>query len=75
MRHSIAWPRGRTSVLRERQRLAGGDEQLRAHEIEAGDRFGDRMLDLQARVHLEKIELGASSPSPSTRNSTVPAFT
>ena len=43
-------------LLRPRQRLAGGDEQLRAHEIDAGDLLGDRMLDLQARVHLEEVE-------------------
>ena len=33
------------------------DEQLRAHQIEAGDGLGHRMLDLQARVHLEEVEL------------------
>ena len=42
--------------LREGQRLAGGDEQLRAHQIQARDRFRDRMLDLQPRVHFEEIE-------------------
>ena len=46
----------REVCLRPRQRLAGGDEQLRAHQIDAGDRFGDRMLDLQPRVHLEEVE-------------------
>src|SRR6266566_9118233 len=40
-----------------RQRLARGDPQLPGDEIEPGDRLGDRMLDLQPRVHLEKIEL------------------
>ena len=35
---------------------AGGDADLLAHDVDAGDRFGDRMLDLQARVHLDEIE-------------------
>ena len=56
MRHSIAWPVGTDVRLREGQRLAGRDEQLRAHEVESGDGFRDRMLDLQARVHFQKIE-------------------
>ena len=30
--------------------------ELRAHEIDAGHRLGDRVLDLQARVHLEEVE-------------------
>ena len=71
---SIAWPRCVSALLRPRQRLAGRDEQLRAHEIEAGDRFGDRMLDLQPRVHLEEVERAPRRPSPSSRNSIVPAL-
>ena len=43
--------------LRERQLLAGGDVHLQVHEIEAGDEFRDRMLHLQARVHLEEVEV------------------
>ena len=42
--------------LLERQPLARCDAQLPLDEIEAGDQFGDRMLDLQARVHLHEIE-------------------
>ena len=42
--------------LGERQLLAGRDLELPGHEILAGDRLGDGMLDLQARVHLEEIE-------------------
>src|SRR5439155_874679 len=30
--------------------------QLRGHQVEAGDFFGDRMLHLEPRVHLEKVE-------------------
>ena len=45
--------------LVQRQPLAGRDTQLPFDEVESGDHFGDRMLDLQARIHLEEIELGA----------------
>ena len=55
MRSSIAWPRGLRSSL-ERQRLAGGDPDLLAHEVEAGDHLGHRVLDLEARVHLHEVE-------------------
>ena len=41
-------------VLRERQRLALGDAQLQGDEVEAADELGDRVLDLQAGVHLEQ---------------------
>ena len=44
-------------LLGEAQRAAGGDADLLAHDVDAGDRFGDRMLDLQAGVHLDEIEL------------------
>ena len=44
-------------VLREAERGAGGDPDLLAHEVDARHRLGDRMLDLQARVHLDEIEL------------------
>ena len=52
----MAWPRGTTSILRPRQRLARGDADLRRHQVDAGRLLGHRMLDLQARVHLQKIE-------------------
>ena len=42
--------------LRERQLLAGGHADHELDEIEAGDHLGDRMLDLQPRVHLEEVE-------------------
>src|SRR5712671_2241438 len=38
------------------QVAAGRDGELRAHEIDARHRFGNRMLHLKARVHFEKIE-------------------
>ena len=42
--------------LRQRQTLAGSNAKLPLHQIESGDRFGDRMLDLQPRVHLDEPE-------------------
>src|SRR5258708_3468388 len=36
---------------------AGGDADLLAHDVDAADRLGDRMLDLQPRVHLDEEEL------------------
>ena len=42
--------------LLQRQRLAGGDGQLLGHQIDAGDLFRDRVLDLQPGVHLEEEE-------------------
>ena len=43
-------------LLRQRQRRALGDVELPRDEIEAVDHLGDRVLDLQARVHLEEVE-------------------
>jgi hypothetical protein len=42
--------------LLELDRAAGRNADLFAHDVDAGDRFGHRMLDLQARVHLDEIE-------------------
>ena len=41
-------------LLRERERLAERDEHLLAHEVEPGDHLGDRVLHLDARVHLHE---------------------
>ena len=46
--------------LRVAERLAGGDPELLAHEIDAGDHLGHRVLDLEPRVHLEEIEAAVS---------------
>src|SRR5690606_4900905 len=43
-------------LLTERERLARSDADLLLHEVDAGDQLGDRMLDLDARVHLQEIE-------------------
>ena len=40
----------------KRQLLAGGDADHLLDEVDAGDQFGDRMLDLQAGVHFEEVE-------------------
>ena len=42
--------------LAQRQRLAAGHAQLPLDQVGAGDGFGDRMLDLQAGVHLHEVE-------------------
>ena len=44
-------------VLRDRQRLARCDTDLFADQVDPGDHFGDRVLDLQAGVHFDEIEL------------------
>ena len=41
--------------LRQWQRLAGGDKQLQRDQVEPGDGFGHRVLDLQPRVHLHEV--------------------
>ena len=38
------------------QRFAAGYAQLQGHQIQAGDQLGDRVLHLQACVHLKEIE-------------------
>ena len=43
-------------VLAQGQRLAAGHAQLPLHQIKTGDGFRHRMLHLQARVHLHKVE-------------------
>ena len=46
-------------ALRKAERFAGRHANLFAHEIEPGDHLADRVLDLNARVHLEKVKLVA----------------
>ena len=36
------------------------DANLPLHEVDAGHELGDRMLDLEARVHLEEVELAVA---------------
>ena len=53
MRNSNEWPRGRR-VLGDVERLAVGDLELLQHQVDARGLLGDRVLDLQAGVHLEE---------------------
>ena len=46
----------RQLVLPQREPLARGHPELPLDEIDAGDHFGDRMLDLQPRIHLHEVE-------------------
>ena len=55
----MAWPRWRRSCLREGQPLSGGDADLPLHQVQPGDQLGDRVLHLQAGVHLQEVEAGA----------------
>ena len=43
--------------LGERKRLALRHPELQPHEVDPGHGLGDGMLDLNARVHLQEIEL------------------
>src|SRR5262249_45586644 len=44
-------------VLRERQPAASGYTKLFSNEIDTEHTLGHRVLDLQARVHLEEVEI------------------
>ena len=66
MRHCIATPRG--SIASWRGMLSGGfvqrDDRAAtriwpAHQVDAGDHLGDRVLHLDARVDLDEVELAA----------------
>src|SRR5512140_1411075 len=46
-------------LLLPRDAAAARDVDLHADEVEAGDRLGHRVLDLQPRVHLEEVEAPA----------------
>ena len=43
--------------LGKSKRFAGRDEQHLLDEVDAGDRFGHRVLHLDARVHLHEVEV------------------
>src|SRR5690242_15588441 len=49
-------PRTHDLILLHRQALAGSDTQLPFHQIKPGHGFGDRMLDLEPRIHLHEVE-------------------
>ena len=54
------------------QGLPGSDADLQLHQVEAGDRLGHRVLDLQARIGLDEDEGQRRLERSSTRNSNVP---
>ena len=56
MRHSMAWPWRRTSSWVKRQAVALRDADLLAHQVDAADHLGHRMLDLEPGVHLDEVE-------------------
>jgi hypothetical protein len=43
-------------VLGDAQRIPLSDPDLLRDQVEPGDRFGDRVLNLDTRVHLEEVE-------------------
>ena len=50
----------RNFALRQRKRLARRHAQLHRHQIQTGNRFGDGMFHLEARVHLHEVEIARS---------------
>ena len=52
-------PHERYLGLLHGQGLAIGHKNLPFHQIKAGDHFGNRVLYLQARVHLHEVEVTA----------------
>ena len=59
IRHSIAQPRSCDVLLGDGERLAGGDQDLLADDVDAADHLGHAVLDLHPRVHLEEEVLVA----------------
>ena len=55
-RASMACPLEAHVLLAEAEGVSLGDQDLLAHQIDARHRLGDRVLHLNARVHLEEIE-------------------
>ena len=53
----MAWPLSDDVVLGERQRQARGHPDLLGDQVDARHHLGDRVLDLEAGVHLEEEEL------------------
>ena len=49
------------------QRRALGDQDLALDDVDAGDRLGDGVLDLDARVDFDEVELAACRRRPGTR--------
>jgi hypothetical protein len=60
MRHLDGVPVDPHVVLGEGRVLARGDAQLQLDEVDAGDQLGHAVLDLQAGVHLQVVEVPSS---------------
>ena len=54
-------------VLRDRERLARGDEDLLADKVDPGDELGHGVLDLDPRVHLHEEVLAVPGQEPLDR--------
>ena len=67
MRHSMAWLVKLNVLLVVAEFFAGGDADLFLDDVDAGDFLGDRMLDLDAGVHLDEIEFARSHPAGTRR--------
>ncbi len=52
----------RICALRERQLFAGGNAELPFDQIEAGDRLGHRMLDLEPGIHFDEPDGVGAQP-------------
>ena len=61
--HSSAAPCMRTSACANPSGSPCATADLLAHQIEPGDALRDRMLDLEARVHLEEVEASPRRPA------------
>ena len=53
----MAWPSIRTSSCFTESGCARGDADLLVDQVDAGDHLGDRVLHLDAGVHLDEVEL------------------
>ena len=56
MRHSMAWPLKLIFADGVVKPFARGNANLRFNQIHAGDQLRDRMLHLNARIHLDEID-------------------
>ena len=61
MRYSIACPSIRNEDCVRSKRFAGRDPKLFGDKIDAGHHLRHRMLDLQARIHLQEIEFTSAA--------------
>ncbi len=57
MRHSIACPRRSTHETTSFKFLPGGKPNLGFNQVNSGDHFGDRMLDLNPRIHFDEVQI------------------